>query len=44
MALRARMLVQRAVELQVRRGMAETLEVARGEQPPLTTRQPERAP
>jgi NAD(P)-dependent dehydrogenase (short-subunit alcohol dehydrogenase family) len=43
-ALRARMLIQRVVELQVRRGMAKTLEIARDEQPPLTTRQPDRAP
>jgi NAD(P)-dependent dehydrogenase (short-subunit alcohol dehydrogenase family) len=37
-----RMIAQRLVELQVRRGMAETLEVARGERPPLTTPQPDR--
>jgi NAD(P)-dependent dehydrogenase (short-subunit alcohol dehydrogenase family) len=37
-----RMIAQRAVELQVRRGMGKTLEVARGERPPLTTPQPER--
>ena len=39
-ALRARGLVQRVVELGVRRGLRETLEVARGERPPLTTAQP----
>lgn len=37
-----RMLAQRLVELQVRRGMGETLEVARGERPSLTTPQPDR--
>jgi NAD(P)-dependent dehydrogenase (short-subunit alcohol dehydrogenase family) len=42
-ALQARLFLQRAVELQTRRGLAETLEIARGEQPPLTTRQPERS-
>jgi NAD(P)-dependent dehydrogenase (short-subunit alcohol dehydrogenase family) len=35
-----RMLVQRLLELQVRRGLAETMEIARGERPPLTTDQP----
>ncbi len=38
-----RMVVQRLVELQVRRGMRETLEIARAEHPPLTTEQPQRA-
>ena len=38
--LPARMAVQRVVELGVRRGLRETLEVARGERPPLTTAQP----
>jgi NAD(P)-dependent dehydrogenase (short-subunit alcohol dehydrogenase family) len=37
-----RMFAQRLVELQVRRGLGETLEIARGEQPGLTTPQPER--
>jgi NAD(P)-dependent dehydrogenase (short-subunit alcohol dehydrogenase family) len=37
-----RMVVQRLIELQVRRGLAETLEIARGEQAPLTTPQPAR--
>jgi hypothetical protein len=36
------MFAQRLVELQVRRGLGETLEIARGEQPGLTTPQPER--
>ncbi len=35
-----RMIVQRVIELQVRHGLAETLEVARGEEAPLTTPQP----
>src|ERR1700720_3110038 len=35
--LPVRMLVQRVVELQVRPGLAETLEIARGEKAPLTT-------
>jgi NAD(P)-dependent dehydrogenase (short-subunit alcohol dehydrogenase family) len=35
-----RMLAQRLVELQARRGLAKTLEIARGEEPPLTTAQP----
>ena len=39
--LPARMLVQRLVELQVRRGLGETLEIARSEQPDLTTPQPD---
>jgi NAD(P)-dependent dehydrogenase (short-subunit alcohol dehydrogenase family) len=38
--LPVRMVVQRAVELQVRRGLGKTLDIARGEQPPLTTSQP----
>jgi hypothetical protein len=40
--LPVRMLAQRLVERQVRRGLGETLQVARGEQPGLTTSQPER--
>ncbi|MHB8689947.1 MAG: SDR family NAD(P)-dependent oxidoreductase [Solirubrobacteraceae bacterium] len=40
--LPVRMLVQRVVELQVRRGLAETLEIARREEAPLTTPQPTR--
>jgi NAD(P)-dependent dehydrogenase (short-subunit alcohol dehydrogenase family) len=36
-----RMLAQRMVELQVRRGLGRTLEIARGERAPLTTPQPE---
>jgi NAD(P)-dependent dehydrogenase (short-subunit alcohol dehydrogenase family) len=36
-----RMVVQRLVELQARRGLGKTLEIARGERPPLTTEQPE---
>ena len=39
--LPARMAVQRVVELGTRRGLRETLEVARGEHPPLTTAQPD---
>jgi NAD(P)-dependent dehydrogenase (short-subunit alcohol dehydrogenase family) len=39
--LPVRMVVQRVVELQVRRGLAETLEIARGEEAPLTTPQPD---
>jgi NAD(P)-dependent dehydrogenase (short-subunit alcohol dehydrogenase family) len=35
-----RMLVQRLLELQVRRGLGETLEIARRERPELTTPQP----
>jgi NAD(P)-dependent dehydrogenase (short-subunit alcohol dehydrogenase family) len=35
-----RMLVQRLAELQVRRGLARTMNVARNERPPLTTEQP----
>jgi NAD(P)-dependent dehydrogenase (short-subunit alcohol dehydrogenase family) len=42
LVLRCRGLAQRAVELQVRRGLPRTLEIARGEQPPLTTPQPPR--
>lgn len=38
-----RMFAQRLVELQVRRGLGETLEIARSERPPLTTPQPSRA-
>jgi NAD(P)-dependent dehydrogenase (short-subunit alcohol dehydrogenase family) len=38
-----RMLAQRAIELQVRRGLAKTLEIARDEQAPLTTPQPDRS-
>jgi NAD(P)-dependent dehydrogenase (short-subunit alcohol dehydrogenase family) len=37
-----RMLAQRVVELQLRHGLGETLEIARGERAPLTTPQPER--
>jgi NAD(P)-dependent dehydrogenase (short-subunit alcohol dehydrogenase family) len=36
-----RMVAQRVVELQVRRGLADTLEIARHEHPPLTTAQPQ---
>jgi NAD(P)-dependent dehydrogenase (short-subunit alcohol dehydrogenase family) len=43
-ALRARGLVQRVVELGARPGLGKTLEIARAEQAPLTTRQPERSP
>jgi NAD(P)-dependent dehydrogenase (short-subunit alcohol dehydrogenase family) len=39
-ALPLRMVVQRLVELQARRGLAKTLDIARGERPPLTTPQP----
>ncbi len=39
--LRIRMVAQRVVELQVRRGLADTLEIARHEHAPLTTAQPE---
>jgi NAD(P)-dependent dehydrogenase (short-subunit alcohol dehydrogenase family) len=39
-ALPLRLVVQRLVELQARRGLAKTLEIARGERPPLTTPQP----
>lgn len=38
--LPARMVVQRVLELQARRGLAETLEIARGERPGMTTEQP----
>jgi NAD(P)-dependent dehydrogenase (short-subunit alcohol dehydrogenase family) len=41
-ALVPRMLLQRVVELQARRGLAKTMEIARGERPPPTTLQPER--
>lgn len=37
-----RMIAQRLVELQVRRGMGRTLQIARDERPPLTTTQPQR--
>ena len=43
-ALRSRGLLQRGAELVTRRGMAKTLDIARHEQAPLTTSQPERAP
>jgi NAD(P)-dependent dehydrogenase (short-subunit alcohol dehydrogenase family) len=39
-----RMLAQRAVELEVRRGLAETMEIARGEEASLTTPQPGTSP
>ncbi len=39
--LPVRMAIQRAVDLGTRRGLRETLEVARGEHPPLTTAQPD---
>ena len=39
-ALPARMLIQRVVELQARRGLAQTLEIARAERPGMTTEQP----
>ena len=35
-----RMLAQRVIELQVRRGLGKTLDIARGERAPLTTPQP----
>jgi hypothetical protein len=38
--LPVRMAVQRVVELGTRRGLRETLEIARDEHPPLTTSQP----
>jgi NAD(P)-dependent dehydrogenase (short-subunit alcohol dehydrogenase family) len=38
-----RAVLQRVVELQARRGLAKTLEIARGERPDLTTPQPQRA-
>ena len=41
-ALLFRPVVQRAVELRVRRGLREALDVARSERPPLTTSQPGR--
>lgn len=37
-----RMLAQRLSELQIRRGLAKTLEIARTEKAPLTTAQPDR--
>jgi len=40
--LSARMVVQRLMELQVRRGLARILDIARGEEPAYTTPQPER--
>ncbi|HWF56454.1 MAG TPA: hypothetical protein VG223_17580, partial [Solirubrobacteraceae bacterium] len=39
-----RMLAQRAIELEVRRGLAETMEIARGEEASLTTPQPGTSP
>ena len=39
-ALPARMLVQRVVELQARRGLRATMAIARSERPDLTTPQP----
>jgi NAD(P)-dependent dehydrogenase (short-subunit alcohol dehydrogenase family) len=39
-----RMVAQRVVELQVRRGLADTLEIARREHAPLTTAQPAEVP
>jgi NAD(P)-dependent dehydrogenase (short-subunit alcohol dehydrogenase family) len=41
-ALALRPLLQRLVELQTRRGLAKTLDIARSEQPPMTTSQPTR--
>jgi NAD(P)-dependent dehydrogenase (short-subunit alcohol dehydrogenase family) len=41
-ALPVRMLVQRVVELEVRRKIGNALDIARSEEPPLTTPQPER--
>jgi NAD(P)-dependent dehydrogenase (short-subunit alcohol dehydrogenase family) len=41
-ALALRPLLQRLVELQTRRGLGQTLDIARGERPPLTTSQPTR--
>jgi NAD(P)-dependent dehydrogenase (short-subunit alcohol dehydrogenase family) len=41
MALMFRPLVQRLVELQVRRGIGKALDIARTERPELTTRQPQ---
>ncbi len=43
-ALPARMIVQRVVELQARRGLGKTMEIASSERPPLTTEQPSRDP
>lgn len=42
-ALGGRPIVQRVVELQARRGLAKTLEIARGERPGMTTEQPRRS-
>ncbi len=42
-ALPARAVVQRVVELGVRPGLAEVLEIARNERPPLTTVQPDQS-
>jgi NAD(P)-dependent dehydrogenase (short-subunit alcohol dehydrogenase family) len=42
--LPVRMIAQRIVELQVRRGMAKTLQIARAERPPYTTPQPSPKP
>lgn len=42
--LPARAVVQRLMELQARRGLARTLEIARAERPPLTTEQPGAGP
>jgi NAD(P)-dependent dehydrogenase (short-subunit alcohol dehydrogenase family) len=41
-ALTGRVFLQRVLELAARRGLGKTLEIARGERPPLTTPQPER--
>jgi NAD(P)-dependent dehydrogenase (short-subunit alcohol dehydrogenase family) len=38
--LPVRMVAQRLIELQARRGLAKTMEIARTERPPLTTEQP----
>ena len=38
--LPVRMIAQRVVESQARRGLAKTMEIARSERPPLTTKQP----
>jgi NAD(P)-dependent dehydrogenase (short-subunit alcohol dehydrogenase family) len=38
--LPVRMVVQRVVEMQARRGLAKTMEIARGERPEMTTPQP----
>jgi NAD(P)-dependent dehydrogenase (short-subunit alcohol dehydrogenase family) len=42
--LPVREVVQRLAELQARRGLTKTMEIARGERPPLTTPQPGDAP